>query len=121
MTDKIIQVANGMPEDHHYYATFALGWRIGRTREEAIAKLVDAFRSDFKEITRNQHKAGEPGAYIWSCRVDAPADSGYRIEFYAPKGVETSEHREHFTTYVTKKDAAWWTAPKKGAAVGEAA
>jgi len=95
-------------QDFHYYATCALGWALGDTRDEAITRLVERFRSDFKAMTAGQHKQGEPGAYVWSCRVNAPRDASYRIEFYTPKGVETFEHMESFVTYVTQKNVAYW-------------
>lgn len=92
---------------HHYYATCAIGWATADTREEAIEKLVAANRSHFKTVTLNCQKAGEPGAYIWSCKVHAPSDAKYRIEWYAPVGLKTSEAQEHATTYITAKQIAF--------------
>ena len=91
----------------HYYATCALGWKTAPTREEAIEGLVKAFRSDFIRMTKNLQKEGNAGAYIWSCKVHAPADAHYAIEFYVPKGVEISDVEEYATTYVTQKQIAY--------------
>ena len=93
--------------EHHYYATWALGWATADTREEAIERLVDAFRSDFKTIVKNSHKNGELGAYVWSVKVLAPSDTPYKIEYYTPKGVDLEDAQEHAVTYVTNKEVAY--------------
>jgi hypothetical protein len=96
--------------DHHYFATFALGYAKGATREEAVSKLVKGFRSNFKEISSNLQKEGQLGAYIWSAKVHVPLEGEYGINFYQPVGVEVSETREHFVTYVAGKKFAYLTA-----------
>ena len=93
---------------HHYFASFALGWATGATQDEAIEKLVNGFRGVFQTTTKNAQKEGQPGAYIWTCKVLAPADAGYKIEFYAPKGVEITEAQHVYVTYVTAKKASYW-------------
>ena len=93
-------------ENFHYFATFALGWATAPTREEAIEKLVAANRNELKPIVKNTQKDGLPGAYIWTCKVHAPADANYKIEWYQPKGVETSDHQEHAVTYLTNTQIA---------------
>ncbi len=97
-----------MSDQNHFFATFACGWATGATRREAIEKLTAANRTEFKRMAAQQIAADEPGAYIWTCRVDAPADANYRIEFYQPRGVETSQHREVFVTRVTAKVVNYW-------------
>jgi hypothetical protein len=92
----------------HFFACFGMGWATAATREEAIDKLINSFRSEFKAMAANQIKANEPGAYIWTCQVNAPEKTPYRIEFFQPKGVETEAHREVFVTRVTAKVANYW-------------
>lgn len=102
-----------MTQQHHYFASFALGWATAETKDEAIEKLVTRFRDEFKRITGAQHKAGEPGAYFWYCKVLAPDTTPYKIEFYAPKGVEIDDAHHAYVTYVTNKHFAYWTHQKE--------
>lgn len=99
-------------QQHHYFASFVLGWATGVTRGEAVEKLISNFRSDFKTITANCQKDGEPGCYLWSCKVDAPADSAYKIRNYAPYDVKTCRGLHHHVTYVTGKKVAYTTEKK---------
>jgi hypothetical protein len=98
-----------MQQDHHYYASTVFGWAFGSTRDEAITRLIENFRTDLKQVTLNMHKKGEPGAYIWSCKVHVPNDENhpYDIEYYAPVGVKTSDGQEHAVTYVSKTEVAY--------------
>ena len=95
------------PEAFHYYAACALGWATDDTREKAIRKLVDDNYDFFKSGIKPAQKRGDAGAYVWACKVHAPADAHYDIEFYAPVGVEKSEGAEHFITHLTRKEIAF--------------
>jgi hypothetical protein len=96
-----------MNNSTHFFATCVFGWSTADTRDEAITKLVERFRSDVKSTLANCLKDGTPGFYVWSCEVLAPADAPYRIEWFAPVGVETDKHQEHAVTYVTAKKIAY--------------
>lgn len=86
----------------HYFATCALGWATDKTHDGAIGKLVRRFSSDFKEVIKNQQKQGTGfGMYVWTCKVLAPDDEPYKIEFYQPQGVETADHKEAIVYRVT--------------------
>ena len=95
-------------QEHHFFASFGMGWAIGDTQEEAVEKLINRFRREFKKIVAGQHKAGEPGAYVWTCRVEAPRSAEYKINFFAPQGVEVTNTHECFVTYVSAKEHAYW-------------
>ncbi len=90
----------------HFFATCVFGWSTAPTRDEAIEKLVNRFRSDFKKIVKNSQKDGIPGAYVWSCQVNAPAETQYKIEWFQPVGVDIEECHEHAVTYLTDKQLA---------------
>ncbi len=94
---------------HHYFASFAFGWKTAATRDEAVKGLVDGFRSDVKTMARNGQKTGSPGAYIWSCKVNAPQDAHYSINFFKPEDVDIEDGNHHFVTYVTNKEIAYYT------------
>jgi len=97
------------PGNGHYFASFGLGWATAATRDEVVNKLVDGFRSDVKRMTANIHKDGGLGAYIWTCKVNAAEDAKYSIEYYMPKGVDISDAKEHYITYVSAKKVAYHT------------
>jgi len=96
--------------DHHYYATFALGWATADTREAAIEKLVNGFKREFKANVKYAAKKGDPGAYIWTVKVNASADTKYKINHYKPVGVDLEDAREIYVTYLTDKKMAYWDA-----------
>lgn len=98
---------------YHYYAANALGWAVAEDRDRAIKKLVNADPGAFQRAIKNAHKDGEPGIYIWTCRVHAEITADYKIEFCIPKGVEWSDSAEHYVTYVTSKEIAYWTKPEE--------
>jgi len=107
MADEDVDKMFAEPEpQEHYFATCALGWKTAPTREEAIEGLVDYFRSDFKRMVPAAHKNGDPGAYVWTCRVKAPQSTSYGIEFYTPRGVEWDASQEHAITHCTTKAIA---------------
>ena len=95
--------------EHHYFASFGMGWKTADTRSEAVKGLVAGFRPEFKSMTAASHKKGGRGAYIWSCRVEVPSDVNYDIEWFAPKGVTKTDAKEHYVTYVTNKEIAYYT------------
>ena len=101
--DPDVAAAEGMI---HFFASCALGWATASTRDEAIEKLVNSFRREYKSMIKGAHKSGNPGAYVWTCQVNAPADTHYQINFYAPVDVDTQDGQEHAVTYLTDKAMA---------------
>jgi hypothetical protein len=99
--------------NHHYYVTFALGWATAPTLEEAIKKLARGFERDIKPALKKLQKDNLPGLYLWSCRVHAPADARYSIEFYKPVDVEISERRHLCLVKLTKKQVLWAEMPEE--------
>ena len=93
----------------HFFASCALGWARGETRDEAVEKLVRSFRKDFKSSVAAMHKSGVPGTYVWSCKVIAPIDARYSINHYAPHGPDTADGCHHHVTYVTDKLVSFTT------------
>jgi hypothetical protein len=96
--------ANG----HHYFASFGLGWATADTRDEALEKLAKNFMGDIRGWLKHSHVNGEPGIYFWSCKVHAPADAAYKIEWFQPQEVECSDGQEHYLTHATQKKVAFW-------------
>ena len=96
-------------QQHHYFASCALGWQVAPTREEAVEKLIQGFSSDIKRAVDGAHKNGEPGCYLWSCKVHEPQSAHYKIRYYQPDDVEISEGRHHHCTYVTQRKVAFTT------------
>lgn len=99
-------------KNSHYFASHGLGWATGATREAAIERVIDGFRHDLKGWVRNSLKAGDPGVYIWSGKVNVAEDEPYKIEWFSPVGVPVEDGREHYVTYVTAKKHAVWNVPK---------
>ena len=91
---------------HHYFASCALGWSTAPTRREALDKLVRSQHLDSAFVKR-MHKQGVAGVYCWACKVHAPESANYKINFYAPADIETSDGEEHYLTYVTAKATAF--------------
>lgn len=75
---------------HHYFGSTAFNWATGDTRAEVLAKLGRMTGPNELKLQVKAHG----GLYVWTCRVNAPADADYQIENYAPKGVETSNVSE---------------------------
>lgn len=98
--------ARKIAEPSHWFATSAFGWSRADSKEEAIRKLVERFRSDVAQITKAQIKKGEPGMYFWACRVlgQSLADASYRIEMFAPQGVEIADAEEIAIVKATAKE-----------------
>ncbi len=96
-------------KEHHYFASNAIGWKVAATRDEAVIGLVEGFRSEFKGMVARVHKNGDPGSYVWSCKVETPIKEDYKINFFAPVGVPKTEPRDHYVTYVTNKKIAYYT------------
>ncbi len=94
------------PAQVHYFASHVFGWASAPTRDGAIEKLINGIRSDVKHIVKATQKRGEPGAYVWTCQVNAPADAKYSINYYKPEGVEIQDGQEHAITYLTDKAMA---------------
>ena len=98
-----------MSQNHHFFASFGMGWKTASTRKEAVEGLIEYFRREFKPMVDAAQKRGKPGAYIWSCRVEVSEDTEYRIEYFAPTGVAKTDAMEHYVTYVTGKANAYYT------------
>lgn len=87
----------------HYFASFALGWAVADTAEEAVDKLVRGFEPDVKRAIANLQREGDPGLYMWTVRVELPKDADYKINFYQPQDVPLSESQDWLIVKVTKK------------------
>lgn len=70
---------------HHYYASTAYGWSRADTRAEAIAKVARQAGSSAFTAPKGKPK---PTLFVWTCKVNAPKDAAYSIEFYMPTGVD---------------------------------
>lgn len=92
---------------HHYFASHGLGWAVAETREEAVTKAIRSCSSVIKGALLNAHKAGEPGWYVWSTRVELPVTAAYTINFFQPVKVPQSNPRQHFVTYISKREIAF--------------
>lgn len=91
----------------HWFASCALGWATAETGDEAIEKLVNHLgRKTIGEMVRNAQRDGEPGVYVWLAHVDAPPDTPYKIQWFAPVGVDIMETIEYYLTHVTVKKIA---------------
>jgi hypothetical protein len=107
-----------MSNNYHYFASHALGFAMADTREDVIEKLIKGHPNGLKSWLLNAHKDGDPGVYIWTCRVNAPLEKGYKIEWFQPVGVEVEDGREHYLTYVTAKKFAIYNKPKAESLAG---
>lgn len=102
-----------MKTNHHYFASHALAFAMAESREAAIEKLITGYPGGLKSWLLNAHKDGEPGIYIWTCKVNVPLDDlSYKIEWFAPKGVDIEDGGEHYLTYVSAKKFAIYNKPK---------
>jgi len=101
-----------MGNNYHYFASHALAFAMADTREAAIEKLIKGYPGGLKSWLLNTHKDGEPGIYIWTCKVNTPLEEGYKIEWFMPKGVDTENGKEHYLTYITAKKFAIYNKPK---------
>lgn len=73
---------------HHYFATTALGWAVGLTLAEAMAKCARMSGLPPKL------KKGEQPMYCCTYRVELPITARYSINFYMPENVELGDRRE---------------------------
>ena len=102
-------------QQHHFFASSAFGWGVGNTVDEAVAQLVKATGvSSVSMTTRNAQKNGAPGLYFWHCKVLAPKDAEYDIEWFMPKDIKWEDGRHCYFTYCTKKEHAYWEQPADG-------
>lgn len=88
-----------MSNDTHYFANHALAWAVAPTREEAIEKLL--LQGTDPTWVRNCLKSGN-FVTVYSCKVHADIKTPYKIEWFQPKGVESSDGQNHLVTYLTK-------------------
>jgi hypothetical protein len=103
-----------MNNNFHYFASCAFGWATAPTRKEAIEKLGRYFATSLKRVIANAQKRGEPGAYLWSCRVEGRHDEAeYRIEYFAPRGVKIDNGRDHCWVKVTQKQVLYADWPRQ--------
>lgn len=73
----------------HYFASTAYGWSRADTRAEAIAKVARQAGSGFFKGVKGRPA---PTLYVWTCKVNAPKDAVYSIDFYMPTvvGIEAA-------------------------------
>ena len=99
-------------QQHHYFASCAFGWATADTQEDAVQKLAIEFYSSQK--VRKAQMAGQPGSYVWCCKVHKPQDSSYQINNFAPQGVEVSDCCNMHITYMGSKRSSvvYWEEPR---------
>lgn len=71
----------------HYFGSTGLFWATGKTRQEVVEKLAKRLGDNTNLLLADAVKKNG-GVYCWTCRVNAPAEAGYEISNYAPKGVD---------------------------------
>jgi hypothetical protein len=86
-------------ETTHYFATCFGGWVVAATRPEAVKQLL---RANDRTV-RDSIKANG-SFYVWTCRVHAPIDAKYQINFFKPEGVDIDEGKHHEVIKMTVKD-----------------
>jgi len=97
---------------HHYFATHALGYATGVTRDDAIDNLLRGPNSHgVKAWLLNIQKAGNPGLPMFITRVPLAADASYKISFYQPDVEGLTESQNRILTYISKKDFATMADP----------
>lgn len=67
-------------QQHHYFATTALYFAVGATRQEAIDALAKRFTAEELRYQRIEHG----GTYVWTARVALPQGTAYAIDNYMP-------------------------------------
>ncbi len=97
--------------ESHYYATCVYGWATAPTRQEAIDNLIRRYRRDLKPLVKQGQRRGDPGAYLWTCRVNAPADAEYQIRFFQPVDVHCADAIEFYITHLTDREVATYSVP----------
>jgi len=99
--------------EHHYYAACGTGWATGKTLQGAINKLAASERSSIRATINRVDKRGEPGCYIWTCRVELPDSATYGIERFMPLGAPISQAAHRYITWIppvrSKQDTAFYT------------
>ena len=95
--------------DHHYYASHAMGWATGATEQAAIDNLM--LNNTETSWVNNCLKAGEPLVFF-SCRVPVPKSTPYEIEWYVPKVAGLTECQNHLVLYKTKTKYAIMNDPR---------
>jgi len=92
----------------HYFASCALAWATADTEAEAISKAIRHAGIGQRDVARLQRE-GNPGFYIWTCRVLADSKADYRIEWYMPKGIDIDSATHHSVTHISKADVKVYT------------
>lgn len=103
------KITLGENSQYHFFASCALGWATADTRKDAVIKCADQFRYDLTRALKSLNKKGELGPYLWSCKVLAPKDAKYSIEYYQPKGISIGAGVHHHITYITQKSMAFFS------------
>lgn len=96
-------------QQHHYFASHAMGWVTADTQEEAVEKLL--LTNTDSKWANNCLKAGEPLVF-YTTRVPLPQDAHYSIEWFAPQVEGCTEGANHLVTYLTKKTFAIMDDPR---------
>ena len=92
----------------HWYAACAMGWAVSEVSRDDAIKRMAPYAGINNAMVRRCQKRGQPGAYVWSCRVLAPKDASYGIREFMPHGVDTDKARHSYITHITTKGAAIW-------------
>lgn len=92
----------------HYFASCALSWATADTEREAIEKCYRHSGFSQKDINRLQRE-GQPGLYIWTCRVLADSSAQYSIAWYMPQDIDIDTQRHHHVTHSSRDSVAVFT------------
>jgi hypothetical protein len=84
--------------NEHFFASTAMNFARGATRKAAMDRLMSVTDSSW---VNNCLKAGTP-LTIWTCRVGAPIEARYAIEWYMPTGVVIDQGENYMVTHKTK-------------------
>ena len=89
-------------DEHHYFASHAIGWVTGDTRDEAVERLL--LKNTDPQWFRNCMKAGD-FLTVFVCRVPLPDNAPYKIEWYVPQVEGITETENRVVMYLTKTKA----------------
>lgn len=91
-----------MAAQSHYFGSTAFNWAVGATRQEVIDKLAKWAGNNTGALAAPAVKKSG-GLYCWTCKVNAPIDTQYAIEYFAPKGVDIGDA---FECNITNKNGS---------------
>lgn len=100
-------------KEFHWFVSHGMGWKCGATLQEAMeGAFCTSYFGDMKSWLRTIHRDGTgAGIPAFACRVLAPMDADYDIDYFVPVGVDRDECQNLLVTYVTQKHVTWIADP----------